>query len=256
MQIKLDGKVAILTGAASGIGLATAHQFLESGIAGLIGVDVAPEAAPQLQSLQQKHAARFTYLRGDVRQEDTAVRFTQAAIEKFGRIDIVMNNAAISVVKPIHLHTQEEWDNVIDTNVKALFWSAKHVIPKMIAQGSGVILNTGSISGHVGIAGQGAYGPSKGAVHQMTRQMAIEYAPHGIRVNAIALGTVDTPIVEKSARDSGDPVGFVDGLRRQHPIGRIATAEEVAKFFTYLASDDASFFTGAILSMDGGFIAH
>lgn len=256
MEIKLDGKVAILTGAASGIGLATAKQFLQSGIVGLVGVDVAEENSPQVQSLLQEYPGRYVYLRGDVRLEETASQFTSLAIEKFGRIDILVNNAAISVVKPIHLHTEDEWDNVIDINVKALFWSAKHVIPKMIAQKSGVVINTGSISGHVGITGQGAYGPSKGAVHQMTRQMAIEYAPHSIRVNAIALGTVDTPIVEKSARDSGDPACFVDGLRRQHPIGRIATADEVAKFFTYLASDDASFFTGAILSMDGGFIAH
>ena len=125
----------------------------------------------------------------------------------------------------------------------------------MMRQRGGVVLNTGSISGVAGIATQGAYGPSKGAVHQLTRQMAVEYAPHGIRVNAICCGTVDTPIVHRSAAASGDPAGYWAMLRENHPIGRIASAEEVAAFFTYMASDLASFFTGATLMMDGGFTA-
>jgi NAD(P)-dependent dehydrogenase (short-subunit alcohol dehydrogenase family) len=131
----------------------------------------------------------------------------------------------------------------------------REVVPLMISQHSGVILNTGSISGAVGIPTQGAYAPSKGALHQLTRQLAIEYAPHGIRVNAVGLGTVDTPLVHRSAAASGDPAKFWAMLRDNHPIGRIATATEVAGFFTYLASDLASFFTGAILMMDGGFTA-
>ena len=167
-----------------------------------------------------------------------------------------MNNAGVALVKPIHEHTESDWDFIMDTNVKALYWSARHVVPMMLQQRAGVILNTGSISGHVGIKGQGAYGPSKGALHQMTRQMAIEYAEYGIRVNALALGTIDTPIVQKSAEESGDPAAFVKMLKDNHPIGRIASASEVACFFTFLASDQATFFTGAILSMDGGFIAH
>ncbi len=139
--------------------------------------------------------------------------------------------------------------------MKALYWAAREVIPVMMKRRSGLILNTGSISGEIGIATQGAYGPSKGAVHQMTRQMAIEYAPHGIRVNAIACGTVDTPIVHQSAAASGDPDAYWAMLRENHPIGRIASANEVACFFTFMASDLASFFTGSILMMDGGYTA-
>jgi NAD(P)-dependent dehydrogenase (short-subunit alcohol dehydrogenase family) len=256
MRVELGGKTAIITGAASGIGLATALQFLDSGVTNLIAVDIAPAPPDELRARMETNRDRLVYLPGDVAVEETSKRFTALASERSGRIDILVNNAGVSVIKPIHEHNPEEWDRVMNTNVKALYWSARHVVPVMMAQRSGVILNTGSISGHVGIIGQGAYGPSKGAVHQMTRQMAIEYAPYGIRVNAVALGTVDTPLVHHSAQLSGNPEKFWARLRDNHPIGRIATAAEVACFFTYLASDLASFFTGSILSMDGGFIAH
>jgi NAD(P)-dependent dehydrogenase (short-subunit alcohol dehydrogenase family) len=125
----------------------------------------------------------------------------------------------------------------------------------MIERGGGVILNAGSISGEAGIPGQGAYAASKGAVHQMTRQMAIEYAPFKVRVNAVCCGTVDTPLVHRAARDSGDPGAFWTMLREGHPIGRIATPEEVADFYAYMASDRASFFTGALVMIDGGYTA-
>lgn len=255
MRIDLTGKTAIVTGAASGVGLATALQYIASGLTNLVAVDVSP-VPPELQNLLAERPATVAYVRGDVGRDETAKEYAAVATERFGRIDVLVNNAGVALVKPIHEHTPEEWDFVMNTNVKALYFSARHVVPVMLRQKAGVILNTGSISGHVGIIGQGAYGPSKGALHQLTRQMAIEYAPHGIRVNAVALGTVDTAIVRESARQFGDEAAFWAMLRNNHPIGRVATAAEVAGFFTYLASDWASFFTGAILSMDGGYIAH
>jgi NAD(P)-dependent dehydrogenase (short-subunit alcohol dehydrogenase family) len=255
VKISLEGKVAVVTGAASGVGLAVIQQYLDSGIHGLVAVDLSPSLPASLIAMHEKYAERLIYVGGDVCLESTAKEFTEAAISHFGRLDVMVNNAGASVVKPLHEHTEEEWDRIMDTNVKAMFWSARQVVPIMMKQQGGLILNTGSISGHVGLKNQGAYGPSKGAVHQLTRQMAIEYAKYGIRVNAIALGTVNTPIVEWSAKQTSNPEAFVRGLMDAHPIGRIASAQEVAGFFTYLASDHASFFTGAILSMDGGFIA-
>jgi NAD(P)-dependent dehydrogenase (short-subunit alcohol dehydrogenase family) len=253
VNVTLAGKTAIITGAASGIGLAAVLKFLDAGAAGVVAVDLSepPEA---LQS-RSADASRLRFVRGDVGVEQTAGEFTRVALEAFGRIDVLVNNAGISVVKPIHEHTPAEWDAIMNTNVKAMYFAARHAVPVMMRQRSGVILNTGSISGVVGIATQGAYGPSKGAVHQMTRQMAVEYAPYGIRVNAIGCGTIDTPIVHKSAAASGDPDRYWAMLRENHPIGRIATADEVASFMTYMASDLASFFTGAILMMDGGYTA-
>ena len=252
MKVSLAGKVAVVTGAASGIGLAVVRQYLESGVKGLVAVDVA-EGLPA--ELSAAHGDRLIYIRGDVSLDETASQMTQAAMENFGHIDILVNNAGINVVKALHLHTPEEWDRVMNTNVKAMYYAGRHILPVMMQQKSGVILNTGSISGETGIPTQGAYGPSKGAVHEMTRQLAIEYAPYGIRVNAIGCGTVDTPLVTKSAIDSGDPEAFMAMLKDNHPIGRIASPEEVASFFTYMASDLASFFTGAILMMDGGYSA-
>lgn len=246
----------MVTGASSGIGLAITRTFLDCGAKGVIAVfrdgDV-PE--PGFGECLAKHGGRIGIIRGDVGRESTAVEFTRASLDRFGSLNVLVNNAGVSVVKAIHEHSEEEWDFVMNTDVKALFWAAREVIPVMIRQGGGVILSTGSISGAVGIPTQGAYGPAKGALHQITRQMAVEYARYGIRVNTIACGTVDTAIVQRSAEASGDAAGYWNMLLRAHPIGRIAKPEEVAKFFAYMASDHASFFTGSILMMDGGYTA-
>ena len=256
MQISLSGKVAVVTGASSGIGLAITRTYLDCGADGVIAEVFQPtDVTDELRKYGAKYGDKLRIVYGDVSEEATALHFTQAALESFGRIDVLVNNAGVSVVRPIHEHTPEEWDRVMNSNVKALYWGARHVIPVMIRQNNGLILITGSISGEAGIPTQGAYAPSKGALHQMTRQMAIEYAQYNIRVNTIACGTVDTPIVHRSAEASGNPEAYWDMLRRNHPIGRIATADEVAAFFAYMASDYATFFTGSILMMDGGYTA-
>jgi NAD(P)-dependent dehydrogenase (short-subunit alcohol dehydrogenase family) len=255
LEISLANHVAVVTGASSGIGLAVVRAYLQCDAAGVVAVFRRSALPEELIRLQSQFPGRISVVHGDVGEESTAAAFTGTALRQFGKLNILVNNAAVSVVKPIHEHTPEEWDAVMNSNVKAVYWAARHVIPVMIREGGGVILNSGSISGEVGIPTQGAYAPSKGALHQMTRQMAVEYAKHKIRVNAICCGTVDTPIVHKSAEASGDPAAYWDMLRRGHPIGRIAGVDEVARFYAYMASDDASFFTGSILMMDGGFTA-
>lgn len=255
MEISLKDKVAVVTGASSGIGLAITETYLECEVAGIVAVFRRKEIPKELAEMQRRFPGKLVIVNGDVGQEQTAIEFTKAALERFGRLDVLISNAAISVVKPLHLHTPEEWDSVMNANVKSLYWAARHVIPVMIHQGSGLILISGSISGEVGIPTQGAYAPSKGALHQMTRQMAVEYAKYGIRVNTIACGTVDTPIVYKSAEASGDAGAYWAMLRNAHPVGRIASAREVAGFYAYMATDLASFFTGSVLMMDGGFTA-
>jgi len=256
MQISLAGKAAIVTGASSGIGLAITRTFLDCGADGVVAAVFHETDVPdKLRQYEAKYGSKLRIAYGDVGEEATALNFTQAALESFGKIDVFVSNAGTSVVRPIHEHTPEEWDRVMNSNVKAMYWAARHIIPVMIRQKNGLILMTGSISGEAGIPTQGAYAPSKGALHQMTRQIAIEYARYNIRVNTIACGTVDTPIVHASAEASGNPEAYWNMLRRNHPIGRIANVEEVAAFFTYMASDYATFFTGSILMMDGGYTA-
>jgi len=255
LEISLAGKVAVVTGAASGIGLEITRAYLECGAAGVVAVDRRKDLPPALEEAKSRYGDRLQFIAGDVAQESTAMAFTETAVRTFGRMDVLVCNAGVSVIKPIHEHTPEEWDSVFNTNVKAVYWATRHVIPVMIRQGGGLILMTGSISGECGIPGQGAYAPSNGALHQMTRQMAIEYAQHHIRVNTIACGTVDTPIVYQSAEASGDPEAFWKMLRDNHPIGRIASPGEVASFFAYMASDHATFFTGSVLMLDGGYTA-
>jgi NAD(P)-dependent dehydrogenase (short-subunit alcohol dehydrogenase family) len=249
--MNLDGKVSVVTGAAAGIGEAIARLFVEAG--GLVvAVDVDPSLPETLAALP---ADRLRCVVGDVAKEATAAAYTRAAVDAFGRIDVMINNAGVACIKPIADTTPEEWDRVMDINVKAIYWSARAVVPVMKRQGGGLFLNTGSISSVVGLPAQGVYGPSKGAVIQITRQMAVDYAADKIRVNAVCPGTVDTPLLRKAAADSGDPAGFLHGLKSAHPIGRIASADEIARFFQFLASDHARFFTGAVLMIDGGFTA-
>jgi NAD(P)-dependent dehydrogenase (short-subunit alcohol dehydrogenase family) len=256
VNVSLSGKIAVITGGGSGIGRATVLKFLAAGATGVVAVDRHAGLAESLRAdCPAEQHERLAFVRGDVATEDAAREFTRVSLDRFGGLDVVINNAAVSVVKPLHEHTSDEWDAVMDTNVKALYWAARHVIPVMIERGGGLILNAGSISGQVGLPTQGAYAASKGAVHQMTRQMAVEYAPYNIRVNAVCCGTVDTPLVRRSADESGNPDAYWAMLRQGHPIGRVASPDEVADFYVYLASDRATFFTGALLMMDGGFTA-
>ncbi len=247
----LNEKVTVVTGAGSGIGEAIARFFVEAG-SKVVAVDLDPKLPETLAALPRESLRCIV---GDVALEETATRYTREALDAFGRIDVMINNAGIACVKAIADHSPEEWDRVMNVNVKSIYWSARAVVPVMKAQGGGLFLNTGSISSVVGIGEQGAYGPSKGAVVQITRQMAVDYGPDKIRVNAVCPGTVDTPLLRRAAVDSGNPEKFLSGLADGHPIGRIASADEIARFFQFLASDHARFFTGAILMIDGGFTA-
>lgn len=246
----LQHKTCIITGSASGIGAETVRLFLEAG-ANVIAVDVQEPPCPP--ALQHAHGPRVRQVHGDVAEEKTAQDAVQMALKSFGAIHVLINNAGIACVKKIHEHTSGEWDRVMNVNVKSIYWFARHVIPVMQTQGSGVILNTGSISSVVGMPFQGAYAPSKGAVVQLTRQMAIDYAADGIRVNAVCPGSVETPLLHKAAEESGDPAGFIKTLSDAHPIGRIAGSDEIAELFLFLASDKARFITGAVIMIDGGY---
>jgi NAD(P)-dependent dehydrogenase (short-subunit alcohol dehydrogenase family) len=256
MSERLSGKVALITGAASGIGLATAERFLAEG-ASVVLADVQAELV-ETEARRLGGGGRLAVaVVMDVAASADNRRAVEVAVEHFGRLDILFANAGIGYSGAILDATDEDWDQVMAVNARGVFLSARESIRRMLSQdqpGGSVIIN-GSISGLAGIPGQAPYAPSKGAVVQLTRQLAVEYASKGVRVNCVCPGTVDTPVLRRGMAMSGDPEGFLAMLIAGHPIGRIGLAEEIASAVSFLASDDASFITGAILPVDGGYTA-
>jgi NAD(P)-dependent dehydrogenase (short-subunit alcohol dehydrogenase family) len=247
----LKNKVAVITGAGSGIGEATVRVFLEAG-ARVVAVDLNPEMILTYEGVDR---SVLRCVVGDVSNEATSADYVNTASEVFGRIDVMICNAGIALPKRIHETSPEEWDRVMGVNVKAIYYAARHVVPVMRKQGGGLFLLTGSISSVCGMELQGVYGPSKGAVIQIARTMAVDYARDNIRVNAVCPGVVETPLLRRTAVESGDPEKFLGDLAAASPLGRNGQPEEMARFFQFLASDHARFFTGSVLMIDGGYSA-
>jgi len=245
----LTDKVAIITGAAGGVGRATVELFLERG-ASVVAED-RDAAVEELAKLGE----RVVPLGGDVRDRGVAESAVELARKSFGRVDILVNNAAIILSKDIMDTSEEEWDRVMDVNVKGVFHHCRAVLPHFIAQRSGAIVNVTSISGVVGLPQQAAYCASKGALVQMTRQLAVEYADRGIRVNSVAPGAIDTPFLARHLQAQEDPAESEKAVNAAHPLGRYASPAEIAETIAFLASDASSFLTGTILAADGGYTA-
>jgi NAD(P)-dependent dehydrogenase (short-subunit alcohol dehydrogenase family) len=253
--VKLKDRVAIVTGATSGIGAASARLFAEEGAR--IVVAGRDEARGQ-QVAGQIHSAggKAIFVRTDVRRADDCRRLVDETLRAFGgRIDVLFNNAGV-----YHPHnavdcTEEEWDATIDSSLKGAWMMSKYALPAMIAQHSGVIIHQSSGWGIQGGDQAVAYCAAKGGVIVMTKAMAIDHGPQGIRVNCICPGDVDTPMLPREARDRG--LKWDDYIRgaANRPLGRVGTAEEIARAALFLASDDSSFMTGAALVVDGGGVA-
>jgi NAD(P)-dependent dehydrogenase (short-subunit alcohol dehydrogenase family) len=242
-----EGRVAIVTGAASGIGREVTRLLAERG-ASVVAVDVAASVA-ELES------GGVATVEGDASKADTAERAVAAAVERWGRLDVLVNNAAMILYKGILDTNEEEWDRLLAVNVRSMFVHCRAAIPVMQQAGAGAIVNTASISGVVGLAGQGAYAASKGAVVMLTRQLAIEFAPAKIRVNAVAPGAVDTPFLRRFVDEQEDPGAVMETIASHHPLGRVADPKEIARAILFLASDEAAFITGTVLMVDGGYTA-
>jgi NAD(P)-dependent dehydrogenase (short-subunit alcohol dehydrogenase family) len=240
-------RVAIVTGAASGVGREVTRLLAGRG-ASVVAVDV----SPVVLELRSEHVAA---IEGDVALAETAEQAVAVATERFGRLDVLVNNAGRIVFKSILDTSEEEWDRVLAVNVKGMFLLCRAAIPVMQEAGGGAIVNTASISGLVGLPAQGAYAASKGAVVQLTRQLAVELAPARIRVNAVAPGAIATPFLLDFVDAHEDPAGLRSTIEAEHPLGRLASAEEIARTIVFLASDEAAFVTGAVLPVDGGFTA-
>jgi NAD(P)-dependent dehydrogenase (short-subunit alcohol dehydrogenase family) len=233
----LDGRVALVTGAASGIGEATTARFREEG-AVVATLDV------------QGHVDHAV----DVRDEAGVEAAVRAVVEREGRLDAVVNAAGVAGGGPGHLLPAEEWDRVVDVNLKGTFLVAKHAAAAMVAQGSGSIVNIASIEGLEGTEGGSAYNASKGGVVLLTKNMAIDYGRIGIRVNCICPGFIETPMMAAVMENEGMKT-YRDRWLEEHKLGRFGQPSEIAAAALFLASDDASFVTGHALVVDGGFTA-
>jgi NAD(P)-dependent dehydrogenase (short-subunit alcohol dehydrogenase family) len=253
MNERLTGKVAIISGGASGIGRATAERFCREGALVLL-VDWSEQGAAVARSLDGS-SRRARFVRGDVQVEATAAASVHTALEAWDRLDIVVNNAAVASGYDLLDFTPEEFDRVIGINLKGPLFFCKHAVPALRRSGGGSIVNVASISSTCGIPKQPLYAPSKGGLLMMTRQLAVQYAADNIRVNAVSPGTIETPMLAPPNDDVASHERHLAWLRSRHPLGRFGQPEEVAAAILFLASDEASFITGANLAVDGGYTA-
>ncbi|MBX5441933.1 MAG: SDR family oxidoreductase [Solirubrobacteraceae bacterium] len=245
MTAELEGTVAIVTGAAGGLGRAVVALLRERGAA-----VVAEDLDPAVEALAADDVATLV---GDVAQAATARAAVALARERFGAVNVLVNNAARFLLKPTAETTDEEWDGLMAANVRGAFVHAREALPALRESGDGRIVNVASISGLVGLDAQTAYCATKGAIVQLTRQLAIEHAP-AVRVNAVAPGAIDTPFMDP-VRALPDAEATMAAIAASHPLGRIAAPEDVAEVIAFLASPRSRIMTGAIVAADGGFTA-
>ena len=240
-----NGKVAVITGGASGIGLATARKLLSEG-AKVVLVDWNEDVSEIAKTLNNDALG----IRCDVSSDTDVQKSVNDIIEKFGHIDFLVANAGIGGgPNKAHEVSVDEWNKVIGVNQTGIFLMNKYVISEMLKNGGGAIVNTSSMYGLVGTTMSFAYSASKGAINQMTRSLALTYDRDNIRVNAVAPGYVDTPILAEVPKD------MKDAMANQLPVGRLGKDTEIANLICYLLSDHATFITGAIVPIDGGFTA-
>ncbi len=253
--MRFRDKAALVTGGGSGIGLATALAFLREGARVAIA-DLSPEHGEEARSAARAEGHDVLFVKGDVSREADAKASVDAAVSAFGRLDVVFNGAGILIEVPVHEMAAEDWDRVLAVNLRGVFLVSKHAVRYMIDHGGGAIVNAGSVNSLVGDADSAAYCASKGGVALLTKSMALAYARHGIRVNAVAPGWVETRMFSQEAETRGVSVAaYRASAGRQHPIGRIGRPEEIAALVLFLASDEASYITGDVVVADGGYTA-
>lgn len=242
-----ETRTAIVTGAAGGVGRALVETLLERDY-----LVIAEDLSPAVEELAVN--PRVVPLVADVSLTATARRAVELAVKVSGRLDLLVNNAAKFLRKPTAESTDEEWDELIAINLRGVFVHCRESLPHL-ATTKGSIVNVASISGLVGLPDQAVYSATKGAVIQLTRQLAVEHSPAGVRVNAIAAGAIDTEFVSAFRRTEQGPNATAETLAQRYPLGRISTPQEIAEVIAFLASPAASAVTGAILPVDGGYTA-
>src|SRR5713101_5871674 len=244
----LAGKVALVTGAGSGIGRASALAFSREG-AKVIVADVVVEGGEETVSMIKKTGGEALFVRADVSKATEVATLISTAVATYGRLDCAHNNAGIEGAAATTVEcTEESWDHIITINLKGVWLCMKYEIPQMLKQGAGAIVNTSSGAGLIGLPRSGAYVASKHGVVGLTKTAALEYAKAGIRVNAVCPGVIDTPMVQRIPE-------LIEAFTAAEPIGRLGKPEEIAEAVVWLCSDAASFVTGHAMAVDGGYVA-
>lgn len=249
--MRLEGKTCIVTGGASGIGEATVRRFVKEGARVLI----ADRNLPAAETLAADLGGAAHAIACDVRKEESAIAVAARAMELWGQIDVLVNNAGAELNRTYDQTTTDEWDMVLETDLKGPWMLCKHVVPHMVRRGSGSVVNVSSLNGLVGFPLSTAYGSAKGGLVVFTRDMAIELAQSGVRFNCICPGVIETPMMERWTQLMPDQEAAKGMLRGVMPIGRMGKAAEVAAAILFFASDDSTLCQGSILSVDGGFTA-
>jgi len=252
--MKLNGKVAIVTGAASGIGRGCAAAFAKEG-ARVLAIDVDSRGGEETAAQIVSAGGQAVFARVDVTRESEVLQAIEDAVVRWGKIDILFNNAGVVLVKPLEEMTEAEWDRVMAINVKGAFLAIKHVIPHMRRNGGGTILNTGSIGSFTGQFQTPVYSASKGAIALLTKSLALDYGRDRIRVNCICPGITDTPMLREHMGHGDEGEANIRVRLARVPTGEILTPADIARAAIYLVSDDSAGITGILHVVDGGLIA-
>ncbi len=249
--MRLKDKIAVITGAGSGIGEATARVFADAG-AILVLADKNPVAVERVAASLGGRASAVVC---DVAKSADVRALVEGAAAKHGRLDILVNNAGYGITGSVVETSEDDWNALMAVNINGVFFGCKYAIPIMARQGGGAIVNTASTTARVGIMDRAAYVTSKGAVAAMTRAMALDHVADNIRINCVGPGTVETGYFTKIFADNPDAASLRTSLETRQPMNRLGRPEEIAKAILFLASDESSFCTGSTLYADGGWTA-
>jgi NAD(P)-dependent dehydrogenase (short-subunit alcohol dehydrogenase family) len=250
---QLENKVAIVTGGAMGIGRAAALALAREG-ARVVVADIEAGGGAATAEAIRAAGGEAVFQPTDVGVTRDVERLVQAAVARYGRLDVLFNNVGVAIPGSVVEMDEDAWDRVINLNLTSIWRGMKFAIPEMIRGGGGSIINTNSVQALIGFLVWAGYAASKGGINALTQQAAVEYAPHKVRINAIAPGTIMTPMNERILANSDDPQRQMDLWTNLHALGRVGQPGEVAEVVVFLASEASSFITGEVLRVDGGMI--